>query len=223
MTLRAPAFLGIWHDIDPAYEAEWNRWHTFEHMPERAAVPGFLVGRRYMHEDDSPQRCFTLYEAKSLATFTSAPYLARLNAPTEWTQKMMPGFRNLVRGACEVVASAERTLGYAGAAQTIRLAPFRGQPDFGALVGEVAGLDDIAGAHVGVCEPAATAADTNEGTLRTGTGEEKFNAVMFVEAIDRPKLEANRARVHELLADAGCGIEASQGYQLAYVLGNSMA
>jgi hypothetical protein len=33
-------------DIDPAYEAEFNRWYKEEHYPERMACPGFLTGRR---------------------------------------------------------------------------------------------------------------------------------------------------------------------------------
>ena len=32
------AFLASWNDVDPLLEAEYQRWHRVEHMPERLAV-----------------------------------------------------------------------------------------------------------------------------------------------------------------------------------------
>ncbi len=223
MTLRAPAFLGIWHDIDSAYETDWHRWHTFEHMPERAAVPGFTVGRRYTHASDAPQRCFTLYEAESLGTFTSPPYLARLNAPTEWTQRMMPSFQNLVRGACRVAGSAERTAGYGGAIRTVRLSQAPVHIDYPALANRLAGLDDVLAAHMGLCEHEATQSDTNEGSLRTQTSEQKFTAVELIEGIDSTRLEMISPAIDALISQSGCEIETGQTYALAYVLGQGLA
>ena len=223
MTLRAAAFLGIWHDIDSAYETEWHRWHTFEHMPERAAVPGFTVGRRYMHAGDAPQRCFTLYEAESLGTFTSPPYLARLDAPTQWTQRMMPSFQNLVRGACRVSGSAERTAGYGGAMRTVRLSQAPADIDYPALANRLADLDAVLAAHVGLCEHEATQSDTNEGSLRTQTSEQKFTAVVLIEGIDSTRLDVAGPTFDALITQSGCAIEAGQTYTLAYVLGDSLA
>ena len=106
MPLTSKAFLAIWHDFDPALEAEWHRWHTIEHMPERVGVPGFLAGRRYMSRDAVRQRCFTMYESADISVFNSAPYLERLNNPTPWTRAVAPTFKNFTRGACRVAASA---------------------------------------------------------------------------------------------------------------------
>ena len=115
------AFLAIWHDIDPAMAAEWHRWHSQEHMPERVAIPGFLAGRRYMNPAAPRHACFTLYEGRDLAVFASPAYHERLNAPTLWTRSMAPAFRNFMRGACRRVASAGREQSCGGALLTLRL------------------------------------------------------------------------------------------------------
>ena len=48
MALRGSAFLALWNDFDPARDAEYNCWHTFEHVPERVGIEGILAGRRYV-------------------------------------------------------------------------------------------------------------------------------------------------------------------------------
>ena len=59
MPLHARAFLGIWHNLKPGFEREFDRWHTVEHMPERVGVPGFRVARRYMNWKLASHVCFT--------------------------------------------------------------------------------------------------------------------------------------------------------------------
>ena len=88
MLAHTKAFLAIWHDLLPDGKIEWERWHTYEHMPERVGIPGFLGGRRYMNHDDPEQCCFTMYEGSDLSVFKSAAYLERLNNPTPWTRTM---------------------------------------------------------------------------------------------------------------------------------------
>lgn len=41
MTLKGCAFLALWNDFDPGRDAEYNCWHTFEHVP-----PGATAARR---------------------------------------------------------------------------------------------------------------------------------------------------------------------------------
>ncbi|MEK7837136.1 MAG: hypothetical protein AAB328_04045, partial [candidate division NC10 bacterium] len=66
MALRGGAVLAIWNDIAPGGDAEFNHWHTREHVPERVGIAGFLRGRRYEALAGSP-RYFTLYEAECAA------------------------------------------------------------------------------------------------------------------------------------------------------------
>jgi hypothetical protein len=100
--------------------AEWEHWHSSEHMPERLAIPGFLRGTRWVARSGEPSY-FVLYEVAELATITTGAYLERLNNPTPWSRKMMPHHRNMVRSLCAVRA------GWGGGVPqvlaTIRFAP----------------------------------------------------------------------------------------------------
>ena len=222
MQRRTQAFLAIWHDIDPAMEADWHRWHTYEHMPERVGIPGFLAGRRYMSADAPEHRCFTLYEGADLSVFNSPAYLERLNTPTDWTRRMAPAFRNFMRGACRRLATAGAANGYAGSVLTIRLEP-DGEVDeaaAGALVERIAGIDGIVGAHVGACDRGVTRTETNERALRSATGEQSLDGVVVVEAYDHATLEAAAAGIEGMVATAACGFRPGprQTYTLAYLL-----
>jgi len=89
----------MWWDVAPEMRAEWEHWHTSEHMPERLAIPGFLRGTRWIAVSGAPSY-FVLYEVAQLATLTGGAYLDRLNNPTPWSRKMMPHHRNMVRSLC---------------------------------------------------------------------------------------------------------------------------
>ena len=89
---------------------EFYAWHDNEHIPERLAIPGFRRGRRFISPAHSPE-WLTLYEADDLSVVTSAPYLARLNAPTPATVSALEHFRNTSRAACRVVHSCGASTG----------------------------------------------------------------------------------------------------------------
>jgi hypothetical protein len=89
----------MWWDVAPEMRAEWEDWHSSEHMPERLAIPGFLRGTRWVALSGAPSY-FVLYEVRELATLTGGAYLDRLNNPTPWSRKMMPHHRNMVRSLC---------------------------------------------------------------------------------------------------------------------------
>ena len=93
------AAVAMWWDIAPEMKAEFEDWHTHEHMPERLSIPGFLRGTRWIAETGEPSY-FVSYEVTSLATLTTGAYLERLNNPTPWSRTMMPHHRNMVRSLC---------------------------------------------------------------------------------------------------------------------------
>jgi hypothetical protein len=97
--------VAIWHDILPEAKQEYYDWHNREHLPERVGIPGFRRGRRYVALEGAPQ-FFTLYEADSAEVLSGVDYLNRLNAPTEWTRRMMPSFRNFARSQCRVAVTS---------------------------------------------------------------------------------------------------------------------
>ena len=111
-------------DVEPAAIEEHDRWHTHEHLPERLSIPGFLRGTRWIATEGAP-RYLVVYEVESVETLVSEAYLARLNNPTAWTQRMMPHYRGMSRGLCNVLGSFGA--GQGGCAALIRFTPQRAE------------------------------------------------------------------------------------------------
>jgi hypothetical protein len=152
------AAVAMWWDIAPEVRAEWEDWHTHEHMLERLSIPGFLRGTRWIAESGQPSY-FVLYEAERLETLTAGTYLERLNNPTPWSLKMMPHHRNMVRSLCEV----RKTWG-GGVPQTlatVRFSPASGMPKLPQHHG-------LTGAHLLQSVPMAAAPQTTEQKIRGG-------------------------------------------------------
>lgn len=99
------AALAIWFDVAPDDRAEVDAWYARQHLPERLSVPGFLRGRRYASAGGGPG-FFTLYETRDVAVLSSPAYLERLNHPTDWTRKVLPRFRGMMRTVYQRVAAA---------------------------------------------------------------------------------------------------------------------
>src|SRR4249920_1062612 len=75
-----PGILAIFNNVAPGREAEFEEWFQHEHLAERIAIPGFLLGRR--HEAISGQpRYFNFYVTQSVQVLKSATYLGRLDQP----------------------------------------------------------------------------------------------------------------------------------------------
>jgi hypothetical protein len=224
MSLRGKAFLAMWHDIVSEAQAEFNRWHTREHMPERLGVPGFEVGRRYENPSLEMYRYFTLYDGRDLDVFQSEPYLQRLNAPTPWSIRIQPHFRNFIRGACQVVASSGSGVG--GALLTARVELGESgrnaiEASATALTDEISGLDGVTGVHIGIVDAAVTLVRTRETELRESTRESVYDAAVLVEGLSRADLLPISERLEQWLTPAR-GVHSIDGavYDLAYLLLN---
>ena len=160
------AALAMWWDVAPDMKAEFEDWHTHEHMPERLAIPGFLRGSRWVSETSY----FVLYEIDSPATLTSAAYLERLNNPTPWSRKMMPHHRNMVRNLCEVRASFGR-----GVAQALARLELEVPAHALSALPERKGLT---AAHLLESRPMVGMAQTVEQKIRGGDAEAKWVALI---------------------------------------------
>ena len=100
MTDEPQGVLAIWHDIRDGREADFEFWYRNEHFPERLAVPGFRIGRRYEAVSGAPHY-FCYYLTDTPEVLTSAAYLDRLNHPTPLTRAMMSdAFFNMNRTVC---------------------------------------------------------------------------------------------------------------------------
>jgi hypothetical protein len=125
MPLLGSAAMLLSFDVVPEAIEEHDRWHTHEHLPERLSIPGFLRGTRWVALEGEP-RYLVLYEVRDLQALASEAYLARLNNPTPWTQRMMPFYRGMNRGLCSVLGSFG--LGQGGSAALIRFTSDEAQP-----------------------------------------------------------------------------------------------
>lgn len=116
-----PAFLALWNDIERGREAEYDEWHTREHVPERVAAPGFRSGRRYVDRAHAVHRYFTLYDVADLGAFQTPQYRDLLDNPSVWSAAMRPSFRNFLRVPCVLEHTAGFGIGAALAVLRIAL------------------------------------------------------------------------------------------------------
>ena len=92
--------LAIFNNVAPGREAEFEEWFQHEHLAERIAVPGFLVGRRHEAVSGQP-RYFDFYVTQTAAVLKSAAYLGRLDEPTPMTRMVMSEiFKDMIRTVC---------------------------------------------------------------------------------------------------------------------------
>jgi hypothetical protein len=94
----------MWWDVSAVARGELEHWHAHEHVAERLAIPGFRRASRWTAIDGG-EGFFVMYELEDHAVLGSAPYVARLNAPSPWSTRMMPLHRNMVRTQCKVLQS----------------------------------------------------------------------------------------------------------------------
>ncbi len=107
MKSQPRALLLVMMDIEPEHEDEFNRWYESEHVPERLAIPGFISGRRFRAVEGGP-KYLALYELENADVVNSDAYLERLKkAPTEWTLRMRPRFKNMVRNVYVEISNAD--------------------------------------------------------------------------------------------------------------------
>lgn len=100
MSFRGMGILALWNGIDPTRRAEYDLWHTREHVPERVAVPGMIGARRYLRVAGPLPEYLTVYDMDDTHVLTSQPYLRLLDNPTPWSQSMRPSFRGFMRLCC---------------------------------------------------------------------------------------------------------------------------
>jgi hypothetical protein len=207
------ALLGLgafvaWHGITGGREADYEHWHSQEHMLERVGIPGFLRGRRYVTTTEGP-RYLVLYETTDISVLTSPAYLERLNNPTPWTREIMPAVQGMNRTLCRVTASFGCGIGHA--ALTVRFSPQQGREAtledwLRTELEQLAGSPGLVAAHLIRADEAASRAPTKEKQLRVQP-DEVADWALLVEGYDTvavrrtwdgslspPALEAHGAR-----------------------------
>lgn len=186
-------FLAIWSDVDPADETDYLHWLTREHAQERLSVPGFLAMRVFRTQAEDRARFLIFYRLRDASVVGSDAYLARLNAPTPWSQKIMPKLKNFMRGGGSIVQES-------GSGEGGYLAPVmitRAQISaYREAAGEIANADRMAATRIFEVDRAASEIKTNEKEMRAG--DRSFDAMLLLEALDERMLASGLAVMEAL-------------------------
>jgi hypothetical protein len=170
MPLMGRAAIVIWNDVAEGQTDDFVAWHNREHIAERVGIEGFRRGRRGRAVAGGP-RFLTLYEVEDVGVLDGEAYLARLNAPSAWTQRVLPQFRNTARSLCRVETSIGAGVG--GALATLRWAE---EAELGgdrlewfnvAVRDMLAAQGELTGVHLLRRESGASGQDMAERRLRT--------------------------------------------------------
>ncbi|MEP7329199.1 MAG: hypothetical protein ABI777_08290 [Betaproteobacteria bacterium] len=218
MSLSGLGAVAIWHDLLPEARDEFYEWHNREHMPERVGIPGFHRGRRYAVIGSGPEY-FNLYEAASFETLAGADYLNRLNAPTAWTQRIVPSFRHVARALCRIAFT--HGVGSGGVMLTLRFAV----PDVAhahvssemctRLLPPLAYRKGIAGVHLGIADRAASSVVTEEKRVRADVTIVP-SWVVLIEGIGVPEVESAVGELLPALLAAGAHEIDRSNYRLEF-------
>ena len=190
MAFLGQAVVAIWNGIKPNVRDAFYEWHSREHMPERAAVPGFLRGRRMIAECGNPE-WFTLYEVARPETLASPEYLSRLNTPTPWTRRVVGNFTDVTRSPCRVVTSAGPGMGGYMATMRCDAAPGKGGELGQHLLQLLTKLSEgpgIYGAHLCRLDVEASLIPTEEQRSRPGRTL-SAEVIVMIESSQRERLK----------------------------------
>lgn len=187
--MQGNGFLAIWSDVSAAQETDYLHWLTREHTQERLGVQGFIAVRVFRALIDGVNRFLIVYELEDETALAGQPYLDRLNAPTPWSQRIMPILQNFARGGGRRVASAGSGRGGVVAALRFPADQLPGAD----MVAALAGHDRITAAHLLETDAARTGLKTSEKGLRREDGS--FDGLLLVEGLDAAALQAALAAV----------------------------
>jgi hypothetical protein len=210
--MRGAGFLAIWSDVEPKYLTDYRHWLTREHTTERVTTKGFLGSRVFRAVRSDINRFFILYELEAPEVLDGPAYLARLNAPTPWSQRIMPLLGNFIRGGGVMTARAGRGEGLTVAALRIENLPKAPVQ----LARDIAALDGIAAVQIGVTDKARTSVPTVEKGMRQNEGF--FAGLLVVEALDEAALRAALRRIADFAPEVAKDIGDAEVYQGMFAL-----
>lgn len=132
---EAKGLLLVTMDPPPAMDEEFNDWYDAEHVPERAAIPGFHNARRFVCVEGWP-RYLAHYDLSHVGVLAEAPYQAvggERSSP--WTKRVVGRMRGLGRTEAVQIAPGDALLGAKGPMARLALWRLRGASEAGAVKG----------------------------------------------------------------------------------------
>ncbi|WGD49394.1 hypothetical protein QA641_27635 [Bradyrhizobium sp. CB1650] len=193
--MRGAGFLAIWSDVEDHDLTDYRHWLTREHTTERVTTKGFLASRVFRAVRYDINRFFILYELETPEVLDGEAYLARLNAPTPWSQRIMPKLGNFIRGGGVMVARAGR--GEGGTIMVLRIEKLPKDP--GGLAQALVARDGVAAVQIGATDEARTSVPTAEKGMRRNEGF--FAGLMVIEALDVASLQVAWQAAVEIAPD----------------------
>src|SRR5271169_2280173 len=189
MVHAAPGILAIFQNVVPGREPEFEEWFQHEHLPERMAVPGFMLGRRHEAISGHPHY-FHFYVTRSVEVLKSATYLDRVSKPTPMTRTVMS----------EIVKDVFRVVCH----RTLRLG---GRPAETALK---ASIEPLMRDKAVACSEIWQAADPLEFPVSTEErlrgGDRKIETCLLVETLRIPEAEKIAATLANEFRKAEVGV-----------------
>ena len=212
--MQGEGYLAIWSDLAPEHETDWAHWITREHAAERVGISGFQACRIFRALGTAANRYFILYDLTDENVVASAEYLARLNAPTPWTQRIMPRVGNFVRGGGHIVASGG--VGQGGIVAPLRLSVLPAL-DAKSLTAELASLDRVIAARLFLTDAAKTSIQTNEKVMRSN--DLSFTALLMIEGLDEMAVRNGVHHTRKVISAVDLdAIDMQSLYRLAFSL-----
>ncbi|MBN9003229.1 MAG: hypothetical protein J0H75_14585, partial [Rhizobiales bacterium] len=104
MPIAAKGMLLTSMDVDPADEADFNRWYDREHIAERVGIDGFVEARRYIAHVGNP-KYLSLYSTATFEALDSPAYRTALANQTAWSKQNIARFRNMIRAVARITMS----------------------------------------------------------------------------------------------------------------------
>lgn len=197
---NASAFLALWNSISSAQlQPEYETWHSFEHVPERVGLPGFIEARRYRsHADESsaqPPRYFTCYWLASIEALATVQYREVFSHPTHWSARMRTGLRDFFRLPCTLSGAYGQST-----ATQLATVHFRGDADLFAAQTS-AQLEQLVDQAKVVCAQWGTVVASADFPIanRTSAVEAASAGTDFVVMLQGINRAALRAHTHELV------------------------
>jgi hypothetical protein len=215
--MRGGGFLAIWSDVERSNLSDYRHWLTREHTTERVTTDGFLGNRTFRADRTDIERFFILYELEKPEVLDGPAYMARLNAPSPWSQRIMPQLGNFIRGGGVVTARAGRGEGATIVALRLERRPDNPQR----LADDIAALDGIAAVQIGATDIARTSVPTVEKGMRKDEGV--FAGLLLIEALDQPSLRAALRRAAEMAPDVLGDVSDPEIYQGIFALDKRIA
>ena len=215
--MRGAGFLAIWSDVERSNLTDYRHWLTREHTTERVTTEGFLANRVFRADRADIERFFILYELQTPEVLDGPAYLARLNAPTPWSQRIMPQLGNFVRGGGKVTARAGRGEGSTIVALRLERLPENPQR----LADDIAALDGVAAVQIGATDIARTSVPTVEKGMRKDEGV--FAGLLLIEALDEPSLRSALRKAAEMAPEVLGDVGDAEIYQGIFALDKRIA